>query len=88
MRDLWLKEVHMHAQDVVSLLTNVLINKVMAVIRKQVEGDTTLKSRMNLTPNEVMSLLGFVMSMTYFHLMVSSTNRSMEHPWRFWYLWW
>ena len=58
----------MKAHDVVSLFTNIPINKAMVVIRKWLEGDKTLKSRMNLTLNDVMSLLEFVMSMTYFQL--------------------
>ena len=56
----------MNSHDVVSLLTHVPIDKVMAVIWKWLEHDKTLSSRMNLTPNNVMSLLEFVMSMTYF----------------------
>ena len=37
-----------------------------AVIRKWRKGDKTLKSRMNLTPNNVVSLLEVVMLTTYF----------------------
>ena len=43
----------MNSHNVVSLFTNVPINKAMAVIRKCLEGDKTLKSRMNLTLNDV-----------------------------------
>ena len=49
----------------VSLFTNVPINKAMAVIGKRL-GDKTLKNRTNLTPDDVMSLLEFVMLTTYF----------------------
>ena len=38
----------------------------MAVIGKWLEGDKTLKSRMNLTLNDIISLLEFIMSTTYF----------------------
>ena len=58
LRDLRLKEDEiMNSHNVVSLFTNVPINKVMVVIRKQLEDDKTLKSRTNLTPDNVMSLL-------------------------------
>ena len=70
----------MNSHDVVSLFTNVTINKVMVVIRKWLEGAKTFKSRTNLTPN-VMSLLDFVMSMTNFQFDGEFTNRSTEHPW-------
>ena len=67
LRDLRLKEDEiMNSHDVVSLFTNVPINKAMVVIRNRL-GDKTLINRMNLTPDDVMSLLEFVMSTTYFH---------------------
>ena len=56
----------MNSHSVVSLFTNVPINKEMVVIWKRLEGDKTLKNRMNFTPDDVMSLLEFVMSTTYF----------------------
>ena len=57
----------MNSYGVVILFTNVPINKSMAVIRKWLEADKTLKSRTNLTLDDIiMSLLEFVMSMTYF----------------------
>ena len=50
LRDLRLKKDEiMNSHDVVSLFTNVPINKAMAVIRKLLEGDKTLKNRTNLT---------------------------------------
>ena len=55
----------MNSHDVVSLFTSVLINKAMVVIWNQLEGDKTLKGRMNLTSNEVMCLLEFVILMIY-----------------------
>ena len=36
------------------------------MIRKRLEGDKTLKNRMNLTAEDIMSVLTFVISMTYF----------------------
>ena len=66
----------MNSHDMLSLFTHVHIDKVMAVIRKCLECDKTLSSRMNLTLHDVMSLMGFVMSMTYFQF-----DGSMEHPW-------
>ena len=54
----------MISHDVVGLFTNVPIKKAMAVIRKWLEGNKTFKSSTNLTPDDIMSLLEFVMSMT------------------------
>ena len=56
----------MNSEDVVSLFTNVPIDKVMVVIRKQLECGKTHSSRMNLTPDGVISLLEVVMLTTYF----------------------
>ena len=56
----------MNFHDVVSLFTNVPINKVMVVINKWLEHEKTLSSRMNLTLDDFMSPLEFVMSMMYF----------------------
>ena len=67
LRDLRVKEDDIiNAHDVVSLFTNIPIDKAMAVIRNQLECDKTLSNRKNLTPDDVMSLLELVMSTTYF----------------------
>ena len=64
---MWLKDDEiMNSHDVVSPFTNVPIKKVMAVIRKQLEHYKALISRMNLTQNDIMSLLEFIMLTTYF----------------------
>ena len=55
-----------NSHDVVSLFTNVPIKKALEVTRKNLEGDTTLSDKTNLDVNDMMSLLEFVMSTTYF----------------------
>ena len=49
-----------------SLVTSVPISKVIVAITKWVEVDNILKSGTNLTPDDVMSLLEFVVSTRYF----------------------
>ena len=56
----------MNSNDVVSLFTNVPIQKAMKVIRKTLEGDKKLNDRTNLNENDMMSLMEFMMSSTYF----------------------
>ena len=56
----------MNAHDVVSLFTNVPITKALEVTRKKIEEDKTLSDSTKLDANDVMSLLEFVMSTTYF----------------------
>ena len=55
----------MNSHDVVSLFTNVPIKKALEVIRKKHE-DKTLSDSTNLDTNDMMSLLEFVLSTTYF----------------------
>ena len=56
----------MNSHDAVSLFTNVPIQKAMEVIRTKLEEDKKLSDITNLNANEMMSLLEFVMSTTYF----------------------
>ena len=83
LRDLQFKEDEIiNSHDVVSLFTNVPINKVMAVIRKQLEGNKTLKKGPNLTPDDVMSLLEFVFQFDgEFYQQVHGTPIWARSPW-------
>ena len=56
----------MNSHNVVSLFTNVPLNQAMSVIRKRLELDNTLHELTNLLTDDVMSLLEFVFSTTYF----------------------
>ena len=56
----------MNFHDVVSLFTNVPIKEALIIIRKRLRADKTLHPCMNLTAEDIMQLLEFVLSTTYF----------------------
>ena len=55
-------------QDVVSLFTNTPINTTLDIIKKQLEADTKLKLQTNLNVDDIMELLKFIVTTTYFSL--------------------
>ena len=55
-----------NSHDVVSLFTNVPIPQAMSIVRQRLEGDGTLKSRTLLSVEDIMSLLEFILTTTYF----------------------
>ena len=52
--------------DVVSLFTNTPIDVTLQIIKERLENDTKLKDRTNLTPEDIIELLHFVLTTTYF----------------------
>ena len=52
--------------DVVSLLTAIPVDKACDYIRKKLDEDTTLHSKMKLNTDEIISLLEFILSNNYF----------------------
>ena len=50
----------------VSLFTNTPIHLAVQVIRKRLEGDTELHTRTHLTVEDIMDLLKFIVTTTYF----------------------
>ena len=56
----------MNSHDVVRLFTNVPIKEVMAIIRKRVEEDKAIHKCTKFLPEDIMELLDFVLSITYF----------------------
>ena len=54
------------SHDVVSLFTNTPINETLANIKKQIEADTKLKLRTNLNVDDIIELLKFIVTTTYF----------------------
>ena len=52
--------------DVVSLFTNTPINQSLEVVKDRLNKDSSLKDRTNLTPNDTIELLGFILTTTYF----------------------
>ena len=52
--------------DVVSLFTAIPVNKACEYIRKKLNEDTTLHLRTNLTTDEIISLLDFILSNNFF----------------------
>ena len=55
-----------NSHDVVSLFTNTPITKTLDIVREYLEKDTTLKQRTLLSVEDVMELLEFVLTTTYF----------------------
>ena len=58
------------SHDVVSLFTNTPINKTLHIIKKQLEADANLKLQTNLNVDEIMELLKFIITTTYFSFRV------------------
>ena len=54
------------SHDVVSLFTNTPVSEALEIIRNQLENDKGLKDRTNLDIDDIMELLEFVVSTTYF----------------------
>ena len=54
------------SHDVVSLFTNYPIPKALEVIQEKLRKDKTLRMRTNLTVDDIMELLEFVLNTTYF----------------------
>jgi len=52
--------------DVVLLFTNTPVSEVLEIIRNQLENDKRLKGRTNLEIDNIMELLEFVVTTTYF----------------------
>ena len=54
------------SHDVISLFTNVPIQKALEIIRQRLTDDDTLKSRTNLTVDDIVELTEFILTTTYF----------------------
>ncbi|XP_072044089.1 uncharacterized protein [Amphiura filiformis] len=54
------------SHDVVSLFTNTPIDKTLSIIKNRLSDDKTLKNRTNLNVDDIMELLEFVLTTTYF----------------------
>ena len=54
------------SHDVVSLFTNMPISEALEIIRNQLENDKRLKDRTDLEIDDIMELLEFVLTTTYF----------------------
>ncbi|XP_072176463.1 uncharacterized protein [Diadema setosum] len=52
--------------DVVSLFTNTPINQSLDIVKDRLHKDTSLKERTNLTPDNIIGLLNFILTTTYF----------------------
>ncbi|XP_072039538.1 uncharacterized protein [Amphiura filiformis] len=55
-----------NSHDVVSLFTNTPINKTLELVRDYLDKDTTLKQRTLLNTDDIIELLEFVLTTTYF----------------------
>jgi hypothetical protein len=55
-----------NSHDVVSLFTNTPINKTLEIIKTRLQKDKTLKNRTKLNTDDIMELLQFVLTTTYF----------------------
>ncbi|XP_072051971.1 uncharacterized protein [Amphiura filiformis] len=56
----------LNSHDVVSLFTNTPIDKSLDVIKARLESDNTLKDRTKLNAEDIIQLLSFVLTTTYF----------------------
>ncbi|XP_072035701.1 uncharacterized protein [Amphiura filiformis] len=56
----------LNSHDVVSLFTNTPIDKSLDVIKARLESDNTLKDRTKLNADDIIQLLSFVLTTTYF----------------------
>ena len=54
------------SHDLMSLFTNTPINETLDIINKQLEVDTKLKLQKNLNVDDIMKLLKFIITTTYF----------------------
>ena len=54
------------SHDVVSLFTNVPIDKALEIIQERLQNDPTLKEQTNLHPTDIIKLLEFILTTTYF----------------------
>ena len=54
------------SHDVVSLFTNTLVDKTLEIIRRKLESDKKLRLRTRLTVDDLMELVEFVLTTTYF----------------------
>ena len=54
------------SHDVVSLFTNTPIDQTLNIIRERLKNDRDLKNRTNLTVEDIMQLLEFIVTTTYF----------------------
>ena len=55
-----------NSHDVVSLFTNTPIEKSLDIIKGRLEADNTLKDRTKLNPDDIIELLHFIVTTTYF----------------------
>ena len=55
-----------NSHDVVALFTNTPIDKTLEIIKTKLEKDNTLKNRTKLNTEDIMELLRFVLTTTYF----------------------
>ena len=70
----------MNSHDVVSLFTNVLIKEALIIIGKRLKADKTLHRCWNLTAEDIMELLEFVLSTTYFSFNVEIYKQIQGAP--------
>ena len=67
LKDLKLDEEDMFvSHDVVSLFTNTPIPQSIEIIKNRLQKDKSLKKRTLLTPNDIVELLNFILTTTYF----------------------
>ncbi|XP_072047077.1 uncharacterized protein [Amphiura filiformis] len=71
-----------NSHDVVSLFTNTPINKTLEIVRDYLDKDTTLKQRTLLNTEDIIELLEFVLTTTYFSFREKFTCRNLERPWK------
>ncbi|XP_072020439.1 uncharacterized protein [Amphiura filiformis] len=55
-----------NSHDVVSLFTNTPIEKCLDIIKERLENDKTLKDRTKLNTEDIIELLQFILTTTYF----------------------
>ena len=70
-----------NSHDVVSLFTSVPVEEAIQVVKSRLQADTDLKNRTLLQVDDIIELLQFVMTTTYFQFRGKIYQQKFGQPW-------